>query len=546
MLVCEKEIEIFINNFFRLLKKKKEYYNCNDFKSIIIKIFNDIFHNKNENLIRLSIPNQVFNLIKNYYDILLKNKKLDIIFKQKLISNSKLILLITEKFKSIKTNENYSWSKIAEKYIESYQDIKPNNEFADKHNISFIIFFKYILLNCNCYEESFIRCLGNNKHFFDEINNYYNFYGIYEIIKNPNKYFIKLTNNEIITIIINLKCKRKLSTSPNIIHMAITILGIYLCYISDNFCNFLQIFSNKNFDNNIKFLNENDFNEFKKKLNNISYDKHIIRSPIKILDKNYYNELMSLINLKLKDYKDYNDYKDYEDMKKFIINQIFKNIKLNINDSASNDDIINKYIIDITNIYYNKNNLPNHLKNNIIIILLIVERLKLLNISDDTLGQDYLDHYQENIDDNLKKENISCLIFFRYILLHYDYFQESINYCLSKNDNFLDKLKNYQFILGIYAIIKNPDKFFIKISINDIINIILNLKYNQSKNIPEIVYILMSLLGIYLVYISDDFNKYLKNKVIKLELLETNKLFLIEYCKKNKESYYKWYYNNDD
>ena len=267
VLICEHEIKILINNYFRLLRRKKEYYKCSNIHSIIMGIFNDTFHIENENLINFSIPCEILNLIKNYYNIL-KNMKIDFKFKQKLINNSKLILLITDKFKSIEINENMGFmSEIAINYIESYQDINQNNEFKDKYNISFLVFFKYILLNCNCYEESFVRCFGNNKHFFDEINNYQNFYGVYEIIKNPNKYFIKLTNNEIITIIINLKFKRKITTSPNIIHMAITILGIYLCYTSNNFYNSLQIFSNEKFDNNIKIMNNNDIIEFERKLN---------------------------------------------------------------------------------------------------------------------------------------------------------------------------------------------------------------------------------------------------------------------------------------
>jgi len=209
-------------------------------------------------------------------------------FLQKTIGRSRDILYLVNTFKNL--NNNYLCEDSAKKYIKKNETtIITNNNLHDRNvgnDISFYNFME-IVFHPDYMDETIIRSLGNNKYFFDQIEE--NFNAIYTILNATEKYVFFLSNKEMKYIKECLILKRRIRHVPTIVHIAITISNIYCAMNSDVYYDYLVQFSSirifDRYDNSIDF--EKRIKEyFKININNIKSEV----SQTFISNEEYINE----------------------------------------------------------------------------------------------------------------------------------------------------------------------------------------------------------------------------------------------------------------
>ena len=177
-------------------------------------------------------------------------------FFHKTIGRSRDILYLVNTFKHL--NNNYLCENSARKYIKKNETtIITNNNLHDRNignDISFYNFME-IIFHPDYMSETIIRSLGNNKYFFDQIEE--NFNAIYTILNAPDKYVFFLSNKEMKYMKECLILKRRIRHVPTIVHIAITISNIYCAMNSDVYYDYLVQFSSirifDRYDNSIDF-----------------------------------------------------------------------------------------------------------------------------------------------------------------------------------------------------------------------------------------------------------------------------------------------------
>ena len=209
-------------------------------------------------------------------------------FLQKMIGRSRNILYLVKTFKHL--NNNYLCDDSARKYIKKNETtIITNNNLLDRNignNISFYNFVE-IVFHPDHMNETIIRSLGNNKYFFDQIEE--NFNAIYTILNAPDKYFFFLSNKEMKYMKECLILKKRIRHVPTIVHIAITISNIYCAMNSDVYYDYLVQFSSirifDRYDNSI---------DFKKKIKeHLKTNDHNIKSEVSQIftsNQEYINE----------------------------------------------------------------------------------------------------------------------------------------------------------------------------------------------------------------------------------------------------------------